>query len=84
MQRNCGLAATTAQHLFAQHRVLVKAVPQTVTGFTTKQQDIADYGSAQEGELMPAVNAQYPGCRKARWWWIKRRFCPESWQDDQL
>ena len=36
-----------------------KAVPQTVTGFTTKQQDIADYGSAQEGELMPAVNAQY-------------------------
>lgn len=36
-----------------------KAVPQTVTGFTTKQQDIADYGSAQKGELMPAVNAQY-------------------------
>lgn len=36
-----------------------KAVPQTVTGFTTKQQDIADYGSAQEGKLMPAVNAQY-------------------------
>ena len=36
-----------------------KAVPQTVTGFTTKQEDIADYGSAQEGKLMPAVNAQY-------------------------
>ena len=36
-----------------------KAVPQTVTGFTTKQQDIADYGSAKEGKLMPAVNAQY-------------------------
>ena len=36
-----------------------KAVPQTVTGFTTKQEDIADYGSAQKGELMPAVNAQY-------------------------
>lgn len=36
-----------------------KAVPQTVTGFTTKQEDIADYGSAKEGELMPAVNAQY-------------------------
>ena len=36
-----------------------KAVPQTVTGFTTKQQDIADYGSAQKGKLMPAVNAQY-------------------------
>lgn len=36
-----------------------KAVPQTVTGFTTKQEDIADYGSAKEGKLMPAVNAQY-------------------------
>ena len=36
-----------------------KAVPQTVTGFTTEQKDIADYGSAQKGELMPAVNAQY-------------------------
>ena len=36
-----------------------KAVPQTVTGFTTKQENIADYGSAQEGKLMPAVNAQY-------------------------
>ena len=36
-----------------------KAVPQTVTGFTTEQKDIADYGSAQKGKLMPAVNAQY-------------------------
>ena len=36
-----------------------KAVPKTVTGFTTKQEDIADYGSAKKGELMPAVNAQY-------------------------
>ena len=36
-----------------------KAVPQRVTGFTTEQKDIADYGSAQEGKLMPAVNAQY-------------------------
>ena len=34
-------------------------MPQTVTGFTTKQEDIADYGSAKKGELMPAVNAQY-------------------------
>ena len=36
-----------------------KAEPQTVTGFTTKQEDIADYGSADSGTLMPAVNAQY-------------------------
>ena len=36
-----------------------KAVPKKITGFTTKQETIADYGSAQEGKLMPAVNAQY-------------------------
>ena len=36
-----------------------KAVPTQITGFTTKQETIADYGSAQKGELMPAVNAQY-------------------------
>ena len=36
-----------------------KAVPQTVTGFTTKQEKIADYGSAASGTLMPAKNAQY-------------------------
>lgn len=36
-----------------------KAVPKKITGFTTKQDTIADYGSAQEGTLMPAVNAQY-------------------------
>ena len=36
-----------------------KAVPKKITGFTTKQDTIADYGSAQEGKLMPAVNAQY-------------------------
>ena len=36
-----------------------KAVPTKITGFTTKQDTIADYGSAQKGELMSAVNAQY-------------------------
>ena len=36
-----------------------KAEPQTVTGFTTKQEDIADYDSADSGKLMPAKNAQY-------------------------
>ena len=36
-----------------------KAVPQQVTGFTTKQEKIADYGSAEKGTLMPAVKAQY-------------------------
>ena len=36
-----------------------KAVPTKITGFTTKQDTIADYGSAKTGTLMPAVNAQY-------------------------
>ena len=36
-----------------------KAVPTTITGFTTAQDEIADYGSASEGKLMPAKNAQY-------------------------
>ena len=36
-----------------------KAVPTEITGFTTKQDTIADYGSAKTGTLMPAANAQY-------------------------
>ncbi len=36
-----------------------KAVPTKITGFTTKQDTIADYGSAQKGKLMPAADAQY-------------------------
>ena len=36
-----------------------KAVPTKITGFTTKQDTIADYGSAKTGTLMPAANAQY-------------------------
>lgn len=36
-----------------------KAVPKKITGFTTKQDTIADYGSAQKGKLMPAADAQY-------------------------
>lgn len=36
-----------------------KAVPKKITGFTTEQKTIADYGSAKMGTLMPAVNAQY-------------------------
>lgn len=30
-----------------------------ITGFTTKQKDIPDYGSAADGKLKPAVNAQF-------------------------
>lgn len=30
-----------------------------ITGFTTEQKDIPDYGSAADGKLKPAVNAQF-------------------------
>lgn len=36
-----------------------KAVPSTMTGFTTDQEDIPDYGSAKSGNLENAENAQY-------------------------
>ena len=36
-----------------------KAVPSTMTGFTTNQEDIPDYGSAESGHLENAENAQY-------------------------
>ena len=32
---------------------------QKITGFTTEQNEIPDYGSAETGELKPAVNAQF-------------------------
>ena len=36
-----------------------KAVPSTMTGYTTDQEDIPDYGSAESGHLENAENAQY-------------------------
>lgn len=36
-----------------------KAVPSTMSGFTTDQKDIPDYGSATTGHLENAENAQY-------------------------
>ena len=36
-----------------------KAVPSTMTGFTTDQKEIPDYGSAKTGQLQNAENAQY-------------------------
>lgn len=36
-----------------------KAVPSTMTGFTTDQEKIPDYGSAESGQLKNAENAQY-------------------------
>lgn len=36
-----------------------KAVPSTMSGFTTDQKEIPDYGSAKTGQLQNAINAQY-------------------------
>lgn len=44
---------------FRNFTFIPKAVPSTMTGFTTDQEDIPDYGSATSGQLQNAINAQY-------------------------
>lgn len=44
---------------FRDFTFIPKAVPSTITGFTTDQKDIPDYGSATTGQLKNAENAQY-------------------------
>lgn len=44
---------------FRNFTFIPKAVPSTMTGFTTDQKDIPDYGSAESGHLENAENAQY-------------------------
>ena len=44
---------------FRNFTFIPKAVPSTMSGFTTDQQDIPDYGSATTGHLENAENAQY-------------------------
>lgn len=44
---------------FRNFTFIPKAVPSTMTGFTTDQEDIPDYGSATTGQLQNAENAQY-------------------------
>ena len=44
---------------FRNFTFIPKAVPSTMTGFTTDQKDIPDYGSAKSGQLEKADNAQY-------------------------
>ena len=44
---------------FRNFTFIPKAVPSTMTGFTTDQKDIPDYGSAKSGQLEKAENAQY-------------------------
>lgn len=44
---------------FRDFTFIPKAVPSKMTGFTTDQKDIPDYGSAESGHLENAENAQY-------------------------
>lgn len=44
---------------FRDFTFIPKAVPSKMTGFTTDQKDIPDYGSAESGQLKNAENAQY-------------------------
>lgn len=44
---------------FRDFTFIPKVVPSKMTGFTTDQEDIPDYGSAESGNLENAENAQY-------------------------
>lgn len=44
---------------FRNFTFIPKAVPTEMTGFTTDQKEIPDYGSAKTGQLQNAENAQY-------------------------
>lgn len=48
------------RHIYFRNFTFIpKAVPSKMTGFTTDQEDIPDYGSAKSGHLENAENAQY-------------------------
>ena len=48
------------RHIYFRNFTFIpKAVPSKMTGFTTDQEDIPDYGSAKTGQLQNAENAQY-------------------------
>ena len=49
-----------SRHIYFRNFTFIpKAVPKTMTGFTTNQKEIPDYGSATSGQLQNAINAQY-------------------------
>ena len=49
-----------SRHIYFRNFTFIpKAVPSTMTGFTTDQKEIPDYGSAKSGQLKNAENAQY-------------------------
>lgn len=48
------------RHIYFRNFTFIpKAVPSKMTGFTTDQKEIPDYGSAESGHLENAENAQY-------------------------
>ena len=49
-----------SRHIYFRNFTFIpKAKPLTMSGFTTKQEDIPDYGSVKSGQLQNAENAQY-------------------------
>ena len=49
-----------SRHIYFRNFTFIpKAVPKTMTGFTSDQKEIPDYGSAKTGQLQNAINAQY-------------------------
>ena len=49
-----------SRHIYFRNFTFIpKAVPSKMTGFTTDQEKIPDYGSATSGQLQNAENAQY-------------------------
>lgn len=49
-----------SRHIYFRNFTFIpKAKPSVMTGFTTDQKDIPDYGSATTGQLQNAENAQY-------------------------
>lgn len=49
-----------SRHIYFRNFTFIpKAVPKTMTVFTTDQKEIPDYGSATSGQLQNAINAQY-------------------------
>ena len=49
-----------SRHIYFRNFTFIpKAKPLTMSGFTTDQKDIPDYGSAESGQLQNAENAQY-------------------------
>lgn len=49
-----------SRHIYFRNFTFIpKAVPKTMTVFTTDQKEIPDYGSAKTGQLQNAINAQY-------------------------